>query len=905
MFLARGRSTFPALMTSIDARLSGALADRYRLERELGQGGMATVYLAEDLKHHRKVAIKVLHPELSAVLGSERFLKEIELTANLQHPHILPLFDSGAADGLLYYVMPYVEGESLRSRLTREKQLPIPDAVRIAGEAAGALDYAHRRNVVHRDIKPENILLHDGRALVADFGIALAVVQAGGSRMTQTGLSLGTPQYMSPEQAMGEREISPRSDLYALGCVTYEMLTGEPPFTGPTAQAIVARVMTEAPRPITSQRHTVPEHVEAAVLTALEKLPADRFASASEFAAALSGSAAVRQTGRLTGAPATAAPPHRRTVALTIVPWALSIGLAALAGWALLHRPALPRQAEIRVSLTPPGEIRILDIGGPPAVISPDGSTLVFVGRVMGRSLQLFRWALAGGLPIPLAGTENGQFPFFSPDGASVGFLANGQLRRVPLEGGSVLTIGNAPGSLVGSVRGITWTDRGEIVFATTTQLWRIPVDGSPARSLELDTGTSDTLGRLYAHFPDAMPGGGAILAGVMSAANAREPELALVSLADGKVTPLGQAGENPHYVQPGYVAFTNSRGSLLAVRFDRGARRVVGPPRTIAEGVMLGTGGYGKLSVSRAGTVVYFEGLIQEQRHLLRVDRQGKATPLEASPRNYNAPRISPDGRRIVVTVGPVPNPPMDLWVFDLKLGNLLRVTSDSTSTHAEWSADGERLIHRQAGVPYHVMATTPDGSQPPVALYETRADLWEVVPSRTGDTLITRELSTPENDRDLLLVPLKPRGPAVPFAAGPRIQAEPALSPDGKWLAYASEESGSFEVYVRAFPGPGPRYQASAGGGTAPRWNPRGGELFLLSRDSVVAVSVHASGAGLELGRGKGLFANQFAPLNYHAPYDVSPDGSWFVFVGGTGTSFSSSVRLVLNWFEQPDKQ
>ncbi|MDP3773958.1 MAG: serine/threonine-protein kinase, partial [Gemmatimonadales bacterium] len=260
-------------MTDAVQRLSAALADRYQIERELGAGGMATVYLAHDVRHDRKVALKVLRPELAAILGGERFLKEIRLTANLQHPHILPLHDSGEAEGIVYYVMPYVEGESLRDRLTREKQLPVEDAVRIAREVADALDYAHRHHVVHRDIKPENILLHDGRALVADFGIALAVSSAGGgTRITETGMSLGTPHYMSPEQAMGEREITAKSDVYALGCVLYEMLAGEPPFTGPTAQAIVARVMTEQPRSLTLQRKTIPPHVEAAVTTALQKL---------------------------------------------------------------------------------------------------------------------------------------------------------------------------------------------------------------------------------------------------------------------------------------------------------------------------------------------------------------------------------------------------------------------------------------------------------------------------------------------------------------------------------------------------------------------------------------------------------------------------------------------------------
>src|SRR5688500_15820215 len=271
------------------AVLQAALGAHYSLERELGRGGMAAVYLARDLRHRRPVAVKVLHPELSAVLGPERFLKEVEVTASLQHPHILPLFDSGSAGGLLYYVMPFVEGETLRQRLERERQLPVAEAVRIATEVASALDYAHRRGIVHRDIKPENILLQDGAALVADFGIALAVQQAGGSRMTQTGMSLGTPAYMSPEQAMGEREIGARSDVYALGAMAYEMLAGEPPFTGPSSQAIVAKVLTEQPPPLRPKRPTVPPAAEAAILTALQKLPADRWGTAKEFSDALAG----------------------------------------------------------------------------------------------------------------------------------------------------------------------------------------------------------------------------------------------------------------------------------------------------------------------------------------------------------------------------------------------------------------------------------------------------------------------------------------------------------------------------------------------------------------------------------------------------------------------------------------
>ena len=268
-------------------RLNAALEGRYTIERELGEGGMAMVYLADDLKHERKVALKVLKPELAAVVGAERFLAEIKTTATLQHPHILPLFDSGEADGLVFYVMPYVEGESLRERLDREHQLPVDEAVRIATDMAEALDYAHRHGVVHRDIKPANVLLVEGRPEIADFGIALAVGAAGGDRLTETGLSVGTPYYMSPEQATGDQHVGPTTDIYALAAVLYETLVGDPPYVGRTAQAVLGKILQGAPVSATATRSSVPAQVDAAIRKGLEKLPADRFRAARDFAKAL------------------------------------------------------------------------------------------------------------------------------------------------------------------------------------------------------------------------------------------------------------------------------------------------------------------------------------------------------------------------------------------------------------------------------------------------------------------------------------------------------------------------------------------------------------------------------------------------------------------------------------------
>ncbi|MEZ4586666.1 MAG: protein kinase [Gemmatimonadales bacterium] len=314
---------------SID-RLNQALAGRYRVEREIGAGGMATVYLARDLRHDRQVALKVLRPELAAALGEERFLREIQVTANLQHPHVLPLYDSGSAGGALYYVMPLVRGESLRERLTRERHLPVEEAVGIVRQVALALDYAHRQGIVHRDIKPENILLQDGEPLLSDFGIALAASEAGGSRLTGTGFSIGTVQYMSPEQAAADRDLDARSDVYSLGAVAYELLTGEPPFSGANPQAIVAKLLTERPTAVRVLREAAPEGVEAAVMRALARVPTDRHPTARAFADALV-------------APAAASAPVRRS-ARGRLGWAVAAAvLVALAGYAAFRSGLLGR----------------------------------------------------------------------------------------------------------------------------------------------------------------------------------------------------------------------------------------------------------------------------------------------------------------------------------------------------------------------------------------------------------------------------------------------------------------------------------------------------------------------------------------------------------------------------------
>jgi serine/threonine-protein kinase len=406
---------------------------------------MATVYLAEDLKHHRKVALKVLKPELAAVVGAERFLAEIKTTANLQHPHILPLFDSGEADGFLFYVMPFVEGETLRDRIDREHQLPMDEAVRIATAVANALQAAHDKGVIHRDIKPANILLSGGEPLVADFGIALAVGAAGGGRLTETGLSLGTPHYMSPEQATGAQNIGPAADIYALGCVLYEMLVGEPPYTGSTAQVILGKIITGDPVSATKTRSSVPANVDAAIRKALEKLPADRFTGAQEFAKAL-GDSGFR---------------HGAEVALGMAagrgqwtPLATSLGALALvfgvvAAWSFL-RPQAPMPVERFESPFRDGQEPNFTQGGGYA-LSPDGSMLVYrgPGEQSGvDQLWVRRWEDLDATPI--RGTDRGIQPSVSPDGQGVVFNGENEIKVVSLGGGPVRTLTSGACDAVG-----------------------------------------------------------------------------------------------------------------------------------------------------------------------------------------------------------------------------------------------------------------------------------------------------------------------------------------------------------------------------------------------------------------------------------------------------------------------
>jgi eukaryotic-like serine/threonine-protein kinase len=881
------------LLTDAQSRLTSALAGRYTIERELGAGGMATVYLAHDVRHDRKVALKLLRPELAAILGGERFLKEIRLTANLQHPHILALHDSGEIDGLVYYVMPYVEGESLRQRLTREHQLPIEETIRIATEVAGALDYAHRHGVIHRDIKPENILLHDGSALVADFGIALAASRSdSGTRLTETGMSLGTPHYMSPEQAMGEREITAKSDVYALGCVVYEMLSGEPPFTGPTAQAIVARVMTEQPRSLTLQRHSVPPHVEAAVNRALEKLPADRFASAAQFAEALVRPELTASRPVTTALTARPTDRWRRWFAVAA---GIAVILGAVAAWGWLRSP---RAVTTRQLISLSDSIR-LSTQVPSLALSPDGSQFVFKEDRQNGRLWLKR---RGDLVLtPLTGTERAQYPFFSPDGQWIGFTADSRLKKVPVGGGTPVTVADSAAVGFG---GATWLDDGSIVYVPTNllELRRVSADGGPT-SLVLASKDVSFVGGGTGN-PVGLPGSRGVLF-QLCMSSCVTMGVHVLDLRTGKEKRLVDDAAQAWYLPDGRLFYVRRDGVGFVVPFDLNRLEITGTAVPVLDGVAVSASlGFAQLAWSRSGTLVYERttGAGATENVLVRVSRDGSMAQVDTAWYGaFNSIALSPDGRRLAVSSGL--GAAVSIWIKQLDHGPFTRLTFTGQDRRPFWSPDGRVVAFvRDSGGSSGIYARPADGSGEDRLLVRIDRLVQEGTWSADGRWILVRTDNGQAGAGDILAVPLGGGTPQA-VAASSFTELNPALSPNGRWLAYTSDESGINEVYARPFPNANSgRWQVSNGGGTEPQWSRDGRTLFYLDGGTRLTAVPVQSATTFAVGQRTALFdASNFVLAGFHQSYDVTPDGRAFLFVSPRRAGNTGAPQLVWvdNWF------
>jgi serine/threonine-protein kinase len=868
-------------------RLNTALEGRYVIERKLGEGGMATVYLAKDLKHNREVALKILKPELAAVVGSERFLAEIQVTANLTHPHILPLHDSGEADGFLYYVMPYIEGETLRERIDRERQLPVDEALGIATAVANALQTAHEQGVVHRDIKPGNILLSRGEPLVADFGIALAVSAGGGGRLTETGLSMGTPFYMSPEQATGDQIVGPASDTFALACVLYEMLVGEPPYPGNTAQAVLGKIIQGLPVSATTIRQSVPTNVDAAINKALETLPADRFTSAQDFARALANPGFTHGETVAVGAGVAGGRWNALTLALAVT----TLTLGALAGWSL-RRPEPPRPVARFVSPFLPGQEPIQSASGTFS-LSADGSALVYRGPD-GR-LWVRRWNDPGASPIP--GTEGAVLPALSPDGAGLAFSQGTDVRVLAFAGGSPRSLmeGRAP----------FWGGDGYIYATVPEGTARVPVGGgSPEAVTRLAEGHRQHV--VY----DVLPGGRGALVDVQFLDGAQGEEVQAVDLRTGSMTPLVQGGEG-YYANTGHLIFeATETNDLMAVTFDPRSMETSGDVVTVLEERVTGA------RLSRSGTLVYTRiAPGGERAEFVWATRSGQTEPVEAgwtfsSDDEGSGWRLSPDDRRIAYVADDAEPGNRDVWVKELPGGPSSRLTDGEGSEWApRWASGGETITFR--GPSARIYSTRADGIGAPEVLVP-EGNVAEAFWSPDGEWLVIRRGGggAAQGLRGIQAIRPGSDGVALQLIDGSESEVQPDLSPDGRWLAYASNESGRYEVYVRPFPDvDAGKWQVSTEGGIQPMWAHNGRELFFVSpRDEEMWVAGYEATSDFRVVGREALFQlpGDFLGLTARSAtnYDVSSDDQRFLWARRLGESSGARSRrfvLVQNWTEE----
>jgi eukaryotic-like serine/threonine-protein kinase len=896
-------------MSDFNPRLEAALAHRYRIERELGEGGMATVYLAEDLKHERLVAVKVLKPELAAVLGGDRFLTEIKTTASLQHPHILPLFESGQADSFLFYVMPYIEGESLRGRIDREKQLSVTDALRIAVAVADALDYAHRHDIIHRDIKPENILLHEGNPVVADFGIALAVSAAGGGRMTETGLSLGTPHYMSPEQATAERELSARSDVYSLACVLYEMLTGDPPHVGPTPQSILMRILTEEPRSVTEVRKSVPPHVAAALTRGLEKLPADRFETAAEFRDALEDEGFTYRTkpspGNTTSVtvPATDARPTRG------FDWRLAgaLGLAAVMTVAAItgrRAPEPPGRPPTRSTLDT-GPARIIPIDR--VVVSPDGRRFAYSGRQAG-TFSLYQRSSDAERFRPIPGTDGAQFPTFSPDGEWIAYTnRDGGILKISVSGGAprpVLPNGDyTPITL-------SWSKEGSILFSDGDKgVFRVSDTGGQA---ELLFAWGSTTLR-----PFMLPGGRGALA------TSADGETLLYDVRGDSVIQLLPAGVSATYLPTGHIMYSDSSGRLWVVDFDLDALAIGEDPTPVLDDLTLGLGAAAQFDVSETGTLVYGAGgagaNAGRARVLTIIDFAGGEQSIPIAARVYRSVRWSPDGSSIAFSaLSPGDSEgTTSVYLYNVDLRTATRqLTFEGTQGWPVWSPDGQRIAFSGtrgvallgggrgtggiAGSDVWVKSVYDDSDPEP--LFDIPDSQFPYAWTSGNRILFTSGAAT---SSDLLYVEPDDSTTLTTYLDIDQDLGAVAVSPDGRHAAMASSESGEFEIVVRSFPEAGQPVQISEGGGDRPRWAPDGQGIYFwkgASIDTLMLARLHTEPV-LSVVSTEVMLTGNFNV----GTWDLHPDGNRIVIAredsddAPAGDPLGERTLVVVNWFEE----
>jgi serine/threonine-protein kinase len=926
--------------TTLTNNLAGQRIGPYQLALKIGAGGMGEVYRARDTTLNRDVAIKVLLP---AVANNPdrlaRFSREAQLLAALNHPHIAQIHGLENSGRLYALVMELVEGPTLADRIARGA-IPLDEALPLAKQIAEAIEAAHERGIVHRDLKPGNIKIRDdGTVKVLDFGLAKALdptsgtgvdamtSPAAGAPATAAHVILGSAAYMSPEQARG-RPADKRADIWAFGVVVFEMLAGQRLFTGETISDTLASVLTTDPNWRTLPA-AVPPSLRRLLRWCLEKDPKRRLQAI--------GDARVQLDDLLAGVPedtiATRPPiPRRRMIGVGGGMFTAGAVIAALFTWALTQ-PAPAKLQPVRFAIVPPAAQPLKIYGGARNLaVSPNGSSLVYTSSVSGENRLMLR-AIEQLDAVPVGGITGVNGPFFSPDGRWIGFFSGtlgGELMRVSITGGAPVSVGRTSGNSAGA----SWGPDDTIVFATVPSgpnagLLRVPAAGGEPAILTTPDAAHGEVSHL---FPSVLPGGRAVLFTITSRGPVENAQVAVLDLATGQRKALIRGGSQAEYVDPsqgsaqeGYLVYAVA-GTLRAVRFDPVKLEVLSDPVVVLESVKTLWNGAAEFSVSRQGTLVYVPGggPTATTRSLVWVDRQGREEPVGAPPREYLMPRLSPDGTRVAVSIE---DQDQDLWIWNLARRTLTRLTdAPGRDWYPVWTPDGRRIVFssERARDGNSLFWQAADNTGTAEQLTTSLAGALGQGPasiSSDGTRLIVN-VNMPKTGWDLRVLRLNGlSGPSVATPSPPLAPSSPPtdplvhttategraeLSPDGRWLAYQSDESGRNQIWVRPFPNvDGGQWQVSANGGIAPVWARNGRELFYLDGTNAVTSVPIRTAPTFSAGAPTKLFDGRYVGGPFWRTYDVSRDGQRFLMIKDSATaeqpSTPTSVVVVLNWFEE----